>query len=201
MSVCFYYFWLESMCNTVCDSVGQGLRPLLSTGLALLLSYTCPLCHSHTPMYSCYLPLFVPCPDGIWVFPLLFCPCGPSALSLWADRGHMSQLKWPNLHHTVCLSDILSNLPVSLPFLLPLCLSLPCSCVVLHACMKCVNTKSRLPFQQLKLHVSQLSFAVPISLSFHFPSKRSHSPCPPYAVLHDHVPFWPSHPSRTSLAS
>lgn len=73
--------------------------------------------HTH---HSCDPPLFVPCADGTWVFPLLFCPRGPSALSVWAGGSHMPQLNWPNSHLTVCLSDSLSTyLPVFQLFFLP----------------------------------------------------------------------------------
>lgn len=75
--------------------------------------------HTHTH-YSSHLLLFVPCPDGMLVFSILFCPHGPSVLSLWAGKSHMPKLSWPSSHLTFHLPDRLSTyLSVCLDVFLP----------------------------------------------------------------------------------
>lgn len=75
--------------------------------------------HTHTH-YSSHLLLFVPCPDGMLVFSILFCPHGPSVLSLWAGKSHMPKLSWPSSHLTFHLPDRLSTyLSVCLAVFLP----------------------------------------------------------------------------------
>lgn len=203
---------LVCVCVCACASLkATALNwPGIVTGLYLpSLSLSLSLSYKHTHR-SCYLPLFVPCPDGMRVFPLLFCPLW-SPQSLWVGRSHMSQLNWPNSHLTACLSHSLSTyLSVCLTTFPPACPSTPfphhdlkarnkISCMFVQCLCQLLNPRA-ISAQMHKiglvfiLHMSllsQLSFA--ISLGFHLPNKQSHCPYPPYAAcLSDHLPFWPS---------
>lgn len=67
--------------------------------------------HTHT-IYWSYHWRFVSVPDGMLVFPLLFCPHGPSVPGLWAGGSHMSKLNWPNsLTRSVSLPDFCLYVP------------------------------------------------------------------------------------------
>lgn len=52
--------------------------------LSLALLPYCPLTR------TTHLPLFVPCADGIWVFPLLLCPRCPSVLSHMSHKADLT---------------------------------------------------------------------------------------------------------------